>query len=94
MRLEELKSVLEKYGYRLLDYTRFKNSDRLKIMTSENIVLTLSLKKHLEEVPTRSLLSWILTKEELQREFGANPLIDPSTLDPYLTAGGSDGKRR
>lgn len=94
MRLEELKSVLEKYGYRLLDYRRFKNSDRLRIITSENIVLTLSLKKHLEEVPTRSLLKWILTDEEFRREFEANPWRDPSTLDPYLMGSGSDGGRR
>lgn len=94
MRLGELKPILEKYGYRLLDYRRFKNGDRLRIITSENIVLTLTLRRHLEEVPTRSLLKWILTKEELQREFGANPLIDPSTLDQFLMGSGSDGGRR
>lgn len=70
--LTELKAFLKKHGYRLIDYRRFKYRDRLRLLTPEDIILTLSLKKHIEEIPIKNLLRLILTKDEYKKEFGEN----------------------
>ena len=57
MNEEELRVTLEKYGYTLEKVTRFKNHDRLRIITPNDpelkspLIITLTLKKHLENTP-------------------------------------------
>jgi len=74
MNEEELKQILEKYGYKLEKIHRFKKHDRLRIKTPpdptlrQSLVLTLTLRKHLEETPRNGLLKAILSKVELKKE--------------------------
>jgi len=70
---EELRTTLKKYGYMLEKVTRFKNHDRLRIITPNDpilkspLIITLTLKKHLEDIPRNRLLEAILSKDELRR---------------------------
>ena len=67
MKEKELRQICEKYGYHLDKITRFKNHDRVKVVYPK-AVLTLNLRKHLEETPTNGLLRSILNEEQLKLE--------------------------
>jgi len=74
MNEEELRQILEKYGYKLEKIHRFKKHDRLRIKTppdptlGQSLVLTLTLRKHLEDTSRNGLLKAILSKVELKKE--------------------------
>ncbi|RLI22901.1 hypothetical protein DRO45_00005, partial [Candidatus Bathyarchaeota archaeon] len=61
MNEEELKQILEKYGYKLEKVHRFKKHDRLRIITPSDptlktpLTIVLTLRKHLEDTPQNEL---------------------------------------
>ena len=66
MNEHELKEILSKVGYRLEKVTRFKHHDRVRVITApdktlgSSLILSLTLKQHLEDTPTSGLLGAIL----------------------------------
>lgn len=66
MNEEELSEILSKVGYRLEKVTRFKKHDRVRVITAPDpalhcpLVITLTLRRHLEETPTEGLLGALL----------------------------------
>jgi len=67
MNEDELKTIIEKYGYKLEKVIRFKRHDRIRVTTNE-LIITINLRKHLDETPCDSLLKCILSNEELEKE--------------------------
>jgi hypothetical protein len=75
MNEEELRVILEKYGYTLERVYRFKRHDRLRIITPNDptlhspLTIILTLRKHLEETPRKSLLQAILKTDDFLKEY-------------------------
>lgn len=66
----DLERVLEKYGYRLVKITRFKNCDRVKVETEYGF-LTVNYRKHLEDYTLKEACDGLLTEQQFIKEFGS-----------------------
>jgi len=65
----ELSRILQKYGYRLVHVTRFKNVDRVKVEAKFGF-LTVNYRKHLEAYILPEVCEGLLTSEQFLKEFG------------------------
>lgn len=67
--ITELQGILEKYGYKVVKFTRFSKHDRLKI-EKPDFFLTLNYRKHLEDFTLQESCEGLLSKGEFLNEFG------------------------
>jgi len=65
---EELQAIIGKYGYTIERIYKFNKHDRLRVTTPE-LVMTFSLRKHIKETPLKDLLEVILSKSEFAHEY-------------------------
>jgi hypothetical protein len=61
-----LEDVLQEFGYKLEKIMRFKNVDRIKV-SKPQFFLTVSLRKHVEDLPLLQILEGILTSNEYEK---------------------------
>lgn len=66
MNENELKETIAKYGYNLEKVTKFKTHDRLRVVRCD-LIITINLRKHLEDLSGNAVLRAILTTKELAR---------------------------
>lgn len=62
MNEDEIREILEKYGYTLDKVVRFKNSDRIR-WHSEDLNVSLNLGKKIEDIATENFAEFVLERE-------------------------------
>jgi len=63
MKLAELVSILDRYGFALKGYQRFKRGDRLTIQLPSGTIIQLDLRVPLERADKFVLMRWILGRD-------------------------------
>lgn len=67
----QLKKLLEKYGYKLVRITRFKNCDRVRLEAVYGFI-TVNYRKHVEDYTVKELCDGLLDRDSFIKEFGCD----------------------